>query len=222
MLGEAPYIVVEGPIAVGKTTLARILAREFGAEEALDPAGRNPFLLSFYSDPARWALAAQLSFLRLRRAQQAQIAARATENGRLAPPVVSDYLLAKDEIFARLTLEESEFTLYRELAGELAKNDKREHRRPDLVVYLEASSDVLQTRLRRRNRDFERNLSPKYLRSLSEAYRTYFHSYEDAPLLVVNSTAIDFLGNGDERVDLIREIRSARRGVQHYIPLGSR
>jgi len=222
LLGRAPYIVVEGPIAVGKTTLAGILAREFAAAEELDPAGQNPFLRSFYAEPPRWALATQLSFLTLRRAQQARIAALALDDESLARPVVSDYLLAKDEIFARLTLEEMEFALYRELAGALAQNDETQLRRPDLVIYLEASYEVLQARLRKRNRDYERHIAPKYLESLSEAYRTYFHSYEDAPLLVVNSSAIDFLENGDERVDLIREIRSARRGVQHYIPLGSR
>jgi len=222
LLGPAPYIVVEGPIAVGKTTLARILAADFSAQEELDPAAENPFLRSFYAEPPRWGLATQLKFLLLRRAQLAKIVAMADENEALARPVVSDYLLAKDEIFARLTLGEMEFALYRELASGLAQNDHTQIRRPDLVVYLEASYEVLQARLRKRNRDFERHIAPKYLESLSEAYRTFFHSYEDAPLLVVNCSAIDFLENGDERVDLIREIRSARRGVQHYIPLGSR
>lgn len=222
LLGQAPYIVVEGPIAVGKTTLARILAAEFSAQEELDPAAENPFLRSFYAEPPRWGLATQLKFLLLRREQQAKIAGLAGENESLARPVISDYLLAKDEIFARLTLGEMEFALYSELASGLAQNDDTQIRRPDLVVYLEASYEVLQARLRKRNRDFERHIAPKYLESLSEAYRTFFHSYEDAPLLVVNCSAIDFLENGDERVDLIREIRSARRGVQHYIPLGSR
>ncbi|MDG2305353.1 MAG: deoxynucleoside kinase [Candidatus Binatia bacterium] len=222
LLGGSPYIVVEGPIAVGKTSLAKILSLEFGAQEELDPADRNPFLRSFYGEQARWALAAQLKFLTLRRTQQSRIKALGAENQALARPVISDYLLAKDEIFARLTLAEMEFALYRELSGALAQNDDSQFRKPDLVVYLEASYEVLQARLRKRNRDFERHISPKYLESLSEAYRTYFHSYEEAPLLVVNCSAIDFLENGDERVDLIREIRSARRGVQHYIPLGSR
>ncbi len=222
MLGRAPYIVVEGPIAVGKTSLAKILSLEFGAQEELDPAAKNPFLRSFYAEPSRWGLATQLKFLTLRRAQQVKIASLSGGKESLARPVLSDYLLAKDEIFARLTLEETEFALYRELAGGLAQNEHTQFRKPDLVVYLEASYEVLQARLRKRNRDFERKISPKYLESLSEAYRTFFHSYEDAPLLVVNCSAIDFLENGDERVDLIREIRSARRGVQHYIPLGSR
>jgi deoxyadenosine/deoxycytidine kinase len=214
------YIVVEGPIAVGKTSLAKILAEELDAELELDPADHNEFLRPFYSAPERHALATQLRFLLLRLAQQARIAARqARDDGRA---VVCDYLLAKDEIFARLTLGKPEYELYREIADRVVQTVHPEPRKPDLVVYLEASAEVLQRRLRKRNRDFERRIAPEYLRSLAEAYRNRFHSYEDAPLLVVNSSMIDFLGNGDERVDLLREIRSARKGVQHYIPLGSR
>ena len=212
------YIVVEGPIAVGKTSLARILADEFDADLELDPAERNAFLRPFYREPGRHALAAELEFLRLRLARRARIAARLGE-GRT---VVSDYLFEKNEIFARLTLEEAELVLYRELAGALAQERGNEGRPPDLVVYLEARWDVLHRRLRQRNRDFERRVAPEYLRSLAEAYRNFFHSYEDAPLLVVNCSEIDFLGNGAELGDLLREIRSAGRGVQHYIPLGSR
>lgn len=214
------YIVVEGPIAVGKTSLAKILAEEFDAELELDPAEHNEFLRPFYMAPDRHALAAQLRFLLLRLEQQARIAQRRASGDDRA--VVCDYLLAKDEIFARLTLAKPEYELYRAIAGALAQNSHPELRKPDLVVYLEASAEVLQRRLRKRNRDYERRIAPEYLRSLAEAYRNYFHSYDDAPLLVVNSSMIDFLGNGDERVDLLREIRSVRKGVQHYIPLGSR
>jgi deoxyguanosine kinase len=212
------YIVLEGPIAVGKTSLARILADEFEADLELDPADRNPFLGAFYRDPPRHALSTQLQFLLLRLEQQTRIAGRLAE-GRA---VVCDYLFAKDEIFARLTLEETEYRLYRELAGAMVQQRQPQLRPPDLVVYLEARWEVLQKRLRKRNRDYERRVTPEYLSSLAEAYRNFFHSYEDAPLLVVNSSEIDFLGNGDELVDLLREIRGARKGVQHYIPLGSR
>jgi deoxyguanosine kinase len=210
------YIVVEGPIAVGKSSLAKILADEFDAELELDPAEQNSFLRPFYKEPERHALATQLRFLLLRLQQQARIASRA---GRA---VVCDYLLAKDEIFARLTLGKAEYELYREVARAVAQANHPQPRQPDLVVYLEARYEVLQRRLRKRNRDFERRIAPEYLQSLAEAYRNYFHSYEDAPLLVVNCSEIDFLGNGDELVDLLREIRSVRKGVQHYIPLGSR
>ena len=212
------YIVVEGPIAVGKSSLARILAEEFGADLEADPAEHNEFLRRFYEEPERHALATQLRFLLLRLEQQARIAARAED----ARPVVGDYLWVKDEIFARLTLGKDEFALYGELARAVATPDHVRIRKPDLVVYLEARPEILQQRLRKRNRDFERRIAPEYLSSLTEAYRRFFHHYEDAPLLVVNCSEIDFLGNGDELVDLLREIRSVRRGVQHYIPLGSR
>jgi deoxyguanosine kinase len=211
------YIVVEGPIAVGKSSLAKILAEEFDAELELDPAEQNAFLRPFYQSPDRHALATQLRFLLLRLEQQSRIAAR-TDGG----ATVCDYLLAKDEIFARLTLGKPEYELYREVARRVAQSIDPQPRTPDLVVYLEARYDVLQRRLRKRNRDFERRIAPEYLESLAEAYRNYFHSYEDAPLLVVNCSEIDFLDNGDELVDLLREIRSVRKGVQHYIPLGSR
>src|SRR5262249_2817201 len=136
--------------------------------------------------------------------------------------VVGDYLWGRDELFAGLTLGKDELALYRELAAAVGSNRQSQIRKPDLVVYLEASLEVLQQRLPKRNRAYELRIPPEYLHSLAEAYRKFFHSYEDAPLLVVNSSRIDFLGNGDELVDLLREIRSFRHGVQHYIPLGSR
>jgi len=212
------YIVVEGPIGVGKTSLARILAEDFSADLELDPADRNEFLRAFYADPERHALSTQLRFLLLRLEQQARIAARPED----ARNVVCDYLWVKDLIFAGLTLGRDELALYRELARAAADSVHVGIRKPDLVVYLEARPEVLLQRLGKRNRDFERHIAPEYLESLTEAYRKFFHSYEEAPLLVVNSSEIDFLGNGDELVDLIREIRSVRHGVQHYIPLGSR
>jgi len=212
------YIVVEGPIAVGKTSLARILSDEFSADLELDPADENPFLPHFYKDPQRNALATQLKFLLLRQKQQRRIATRA-EGSRA---VVSDYLFVKDAIFAGLTLGSQELALYRDVARAVGHNFNAQLPKPDLVVYLEARPEVLQRRLDKRNRDFERRISPEYLRSLTEAYRNFFHSYEEAPLLVVNSSEIDFLDNGDDLVDLLREIRSVKRGVQHYIPLGSR
>ena len=136
--------------------------------------------------------------------------------------MVSDFHIAKDALFARLTLSDPELRLYRELAGALAESEELPLPTPDLVVFLEARPEVLQQRLHKRDRDFERRIAPEYLASLSETYRNFFHSFEDAPLLVVNCSAIDFLGNGDQRVDLIREIRGVKHGVQHYIPLGSR
>ena len=217
-MSQARYIVVEGPIAVGKSSLAEILASEFDADLVLDPAEENEFLRGFYQEPTRYGLSAQLRFLLLRLEQQLHIADRIGD-GR---SVVGDLLWGRDDLFASLTLGKDELALYRELAEAVWHNRQPQIRKPDLVVYLEASLEILQQRLRKRNRDYERRIAPEYLHSLAEAYRKFFHSYEDAPLLVVNSSRIDFLGNGDELVDLLREIRGFRHGVQHYIPLGSR
>jgi deoxyadenosine/deoxycytidine kinase len=132
--------------------------------------------------------------------------------------VVADHLFAKDGIFAAVTLGPDEFQLYQQLYQLL---DQRLPR-PDLVIYLEARPDVLLRRIRKRDRDFERSISPEYLERLTEAFRNYFHHYTEAPLLVVNCSDIDFVEHGGDLADLIKEIRGMKQGVQHYIPLGSR
>jgi deoxyguanosine kinase len=209
---ETRYIAVEGPIGVGKTSLARRLADAFQCALVQELADANPFLLRFYEDPPRWALATQLGFLLARYRQQRTLAAEPDGRG-----AVADYLFAKDRIFAEMNLKEHELTLYREVLGLLADPVPK----PDLVIYLEARPEVLLRRLRKRNRDFERRITPQYLEGLIEAYRRFFHEYADAPLLVVNCSAIDFVEQGSDLADLIREIRGVKQGVQHYIPLGS-
>jgi deoxyguanosine kinase len=209
---ETRYIAVEGPIGVGKTSLARRLADAFGCQLVQELADANPFLERFYEDPARWALQTQLHFLLSRYRQQRALAAAPQGQG-----VVADYLFAKDRIFAEMNLRGDEIALYREVLGLLDEPV----RTPDLVICLEASPEVLSRRLRKRNRSFERRISPQYLEGLIEAYRRFFHEYADAPLLVVNCSAIDFVEQGSDLADLIREIRGVKQGVQHYIPLGS-
>ncbi len=215
---ELRHIIVEGPIAVGKTSLSRIIADEFGGELELDPTRGTQFLDSFYTDPERWALSVQLEFLLRRLDQQTRVAERVAHG----KTVISDYLMAKEDIFAHLTLGDAELGLYRDLGRRLAQAQGTAPPRPDLVIYLEARYEVLRERLGKRNRDFEQRISPDYLKTLAEAYRQYFYSYDETPLLVVNCSSIDFLESADERVDLLREIRSAGRGVQHYTPLGLR
>ncbi len=209
---EARYIVVEGPIGVGKTSLARRLADVFECQLVEELAETNPFLTRFYENPERWALPIQLQFLLRRYRQQVALAAGDQSRG-----AVADYLFAKDLIFAEMNLKEDELNLYRELTGLLTAP----LRKPDLVIYLEARPDILLRRLRKRNREFERRITQSYLESLIEAYRRFFHEYGESPLLVVNCSAIDFVEQGSEFADLIREIRGMRQGVQHYIPLGS-
>jgi deoxyadenosine/deoxycytidine kinase len=208
------YIAVEGPIGVGKTALARRLATEFGSRLLLEQVEENPFLRKFYEEPDRYAFQTQLFFLLERYRQQRELG----QLDLFAQSTVADYLFAKDNIFASITLGADEFHLYQQIFQLL---DQRLPR-PDLVIYLEARPEVLLRRLRKRDRDFERNIRPEYLEKLTEAFREYFHRYTEAPLLVINCSDIDFVEHGGDLADLIKEIRGMKQGVQHYIPLGSR
>lgn len=208
------YIAVEGPIGVGKTSLARLLAEEFSARTLLEQVEDNPFLRRFYDDPGQYAFQTQLCFLLARFRQQQSLAQQEV----FRQSVVSDYLFAKDGLFAQINLEPDELALYRQLYHILGARVPR----VDLVVYLQARPDVLLARLRKRARDYERQITPEYLHRVAEAYRDFFFQYEETPLLVVNCSEIDFVANSEETADLMREIREMGQGVQHYIPLGSR
>jgi len=209
------YIAVEGPIGVGKTALARRLATEFGWQLLLEQQGEeNPFLRKFYDDPEKYAFQTQLFFLLERYRQQRTLG----QLDLFSQGTVADYLFARDVIFAQVTLNRDEFGLYQQIYQLL----DRQLPRPDLVVYLEARPEVLLRHLRKRDRDYERRITPEYLGRLTEAFRDFFHHYTEAPLLVVNCSDIDFVEHGGDLADLIKEIRGMRQGVQHYIPLGSR
>jgi deoxyguanosine kinase len=210
----ARYIVVEGPIAVGKTSLAERLADALGARLILEESEDNPFLRKFYENPEKYAFAAQIFFLLSRYRQQFELAQRDL----FEQAVVADYFFAKDQIFARLNLDNDEYLLYRQIYRML---DARAVR-PDLVVYLEARGDVLSRRMRRRDRDYERRIAPAYLERVAEAYRQFFYHYTDSPLLVIQSSEIDFVERSADLEALLKEIHAAKRGVQHYVPLSSR
>ena len=207
------YIVIEGPIAVGKTTFSSRLAEALGARVLLEDGEDNPFLRRFYENPEKYAFATQIFFLLNRYRQQQELA----QHELFDQGVVCDYLFAKDEIFARLNLDDAEYALYQQIYRML---DARLPR-PDLVVYLEARSEVLWKRLQRRDRPYERRLAPSYLERVAEAYRQYFHHYTDSPLLVVESSAIDFVERPDDFAHLLKEIEAMRRGTQVYVPLSS-
>jgi deoxyguanosine kinase len=204
------YLALEGPIGVGKTTLAQVLARELNARLILEEGEQNPFLARFYEDPEKYAIPVQLYFLLTRYNQQRELIQRPL----LEQATVADYLFAKDRIFANLNLAPDELVLYEQVYKLL---DSR-MAKPDLVVYLLARVDVLAERLRRRNRDFERDISYEYLERVSTAYRDFFFYYDEAPLLVVDTSEIDFVNNPSDLADLIREIDRAGQGVQHYVP----
>jgi deoxyadenosine/deoxycytidine kinase len=208
------YIVVEGPIGVGKTTLARALGTEFDSRVVFEQVEENPFLRRFYEEPRTYAFQAQLFFLLSRYRQQRQLAQQDLFN----QSTVADYLFAKDHIFAQINLDGDELALYRQLFNLLSSRLPK----PDLVVYLQARGEVLFERLRKRDRDYERRITPAYVDKIAEAYRDFFFYYDETPLLVVDSSEVDFVANSDDLADLIREIRGMGPGVQHYIPLGSR
>jgi deoxyadenosine/deoxycytidine kinase len=213
-LTKTRYIVVEGPIGVGKTTLARLIADEWQARTVLEQVDDNPFLRRFYDDPDKHAFQAQMFFLLTRFRQQQELA----QQELFRQSLVADYLFAKDHIFAQINLDSDELVLYRQLFHMLGARIPK----PDLVVYLQARPDVLMARLRKRSRDYERQVTPEYVRRVAEAYKDFFFQYEETPLLVVNCSEIDFVAHSEETADLMREIHEMGQGIQHYIPLGSR
>ena len=211
---KARYIVIEGPIGVGKTSLATLLAKEFNARTLFENVNDNPFLPEFYRDRKRNAFKTQLFFL-LSRYQQQQDLGQADL---FQKTTISDYLFAKDRIFARLTLDEHELMLYDRVFGALDPHIPR----PDLVVYLQAEVEVLQKRIRARNIAYEKPLDADYLVGLISLYNDFFFHYSETPLLVINTTEIDFVSNQEDFEQLTREIREFKSGTQYFVPLGSR
>jgi deoxyguanosine kinase len=213
-MASKKYIVVEGPIGVGKTSLAKLLAAEFQARTVFETVEDNPFLSKFYQDRETYAFQNQLFFLLSRYHQQTKL----VQQDLFSQATVSDYLFAKDKIFASLTLSAEELALYYQIYQLL---DPRLPR-PDLVVYLQARPEVLYKRLKKRDKSYERGVTPEYLTEVAQAYNQFFFHYDESPLLVVNTSEIDFVASSQDLGDLIREINSMGFGTQHYIPLGSR
>ena len=211
-MSELPnYIVIEGPIGVGKTTLATRIAEDFSAELLLELAEENPFLENFYTNPRQAALPTQLHFL-MQRVRQIQ----AIRQGKLFNPIrVADFLLEKDYLFAENTLEPLELELYEQVYSQLILNAPV----PDLVVYLQAPTEVLLQRIKKRGRGFERTISTTYLQQLSDAYTRFFHYYDKAPLLIVNATEIDIVNSHQDYQQLLEQVKTIKTGRHYFNPL---
>ncbi len=208
------FIAVEGPIGVGKTSLARRLCTSLSAQGVLEDAAQNPFLERFYRNPRAGALPTQLYFL-LQRAQQL---AALKQADLFAPLRVADYLLEKDRLFARVTLDDAEYALYEQLYTRLDIQVPK----PDLVVYLQAPVDVLLERIARRGVAYEQYIDRGYLERLNEAYARFFHEFDAAPLLIVNAASIDPISNQRDYDELLAAIKRMSRGRLYYNPLRSR
>ena len=210
-LKQAPrFIAVEGPIGVGKTSLTKRLAETFNYELLLENAEENPFLDRFYQNPRQHALATQLFFL-FQRAQQIE---ESRQSDLFEPVRVSDFLIDKDMLFAELNLEKDEYNLYHKVYQHLVIDAPK----PDLVIYLQAPTEVLLQRIQKRGIPSEQMIESEYLNQLNRAYTEFFHYYSDSKLLIVNSAEIDLVANDEDYDQLVRYVLSLPNGTHYFNP----
>ena len=207
MTGRFRYIVIEGPIGVGKTSLANKLALEFESELLLEKPDENPFLANFYQNPRQYALSAQLHFL-LQRAQQVQ---DFRQGDMFQQAYVADFMVDKDRLFAQMTLNSDELALYEQIYTHLTLDAPR----PDLVIYLQAPIGILRERIARRGIDYEQQIRDDYLLRLSESYTRFFYDYEDGALLTNNTQSVDLINNVDDYQAILEKINNIHSG-RHY------
>lgn len=207
------YIAVEGPIGVGKTTLAGLLGKAFDAKVVLEPVKNNPFLPLFYSDRKKYAFQTQVAFLIERYKQQKELEQQELfERG-----IVTDYLFARDRIFAHINLDEEELALYEKIYELLNPRVIK----PDIVIYLQAEVDVLLDRIYKRGYNYEKNIDREYIEKVVKVYNDFFFYYNESAVLVVNTSSVDFEKNEEDLTGLLKEIRRLKSGMHYYIPLGS-
>ena len=205
------YIAVEGPIGVGKTSLANLISKELGARLILEQFEENPFLPEFYKDPERYSFQTQLFFLLQRYRQQQEL----KQVDMFQNLLIKDYLFVKDRLFASLNLNEKEMLLYDTVANLLEKNIIR----PDLVIYLQADTDTLMNNISRRGREMEEDISKDYIDALGQVYTEYFFRYQDSPLVIINTSNIDFVHNKNDLKEIINFIRKPVSGTKFFNPV---
>jgi deoxyadenosine/deoxycytidine kinase len=203
--------VTEGPIGVGKTSLTSLIADELDARLILERAEDNPFLTEFYKDPARYRFQTQMFFLLSRFSQQQEMA----QPDLFTRITISDYLFDKDRIFAYLNLDENELSLYEQFYKILEPKILK----PDLVIFLQADTDTLLRRIKLRGRPFEKEIDQEYIAAVNEAYNQFFFRYSETPLLVINTSDIDFVHRREDLDDLLKQILSMKQGTQYYVPV---
>jgi len=203
------YLAIEGAVGAGKTSLAQLLAERAKAKLILERLEENPFLPKFYEDKSKYALQTQLFFLLNRYSQQREI----LQQDLFYDCAVCDYLFAKDRVFAYLNLNEDELVLYERIYDFLNEAIPK----PDLVIYLQTSTDVLIERIKRRGREYEENISEEYVRELNERYNSFFFHYSQTPLLLVNTDNLDFINDENDLMNLVEEIRKMKGGKEYYV-----
>jgi len=204
------FVAVEGPIGVGKTTLARRLADSFNGDIILEGAEENPFLDKFYHDPKSVALPTQLYFL-FQRVKQLQ---ELRQSDMFSPCNIADYMMDKDRLFARVTLDDDELHLYEQVYANLTLDAPT----PDLVVYLQAPVEVLRNRIKTRGRENEQPISTEYLQQINDAYTNYFHYYDKSPLLIVNVSDLDIVSKEEDYNQLLERIINTKTGKHYFNP----
>ena len=208
---KAPrYICIEGVIGAGKTSLAKLLGQHLNAKIVFERPEENPFLQDFYKNPQKYAFQLQIFFLLSRYRQQHDM----IQTDLFYDLMIADYLFAKDRIFAHLNLDDRELLLYDKIASLLEKDLLK----PDLVVYLQSSPERLMANIRKRGRSYEKEVSEDYVRSLNEAYNRFFFHYHDSPLLVINSTILDFVNSPGDFQELVDQIMRPHSGIEYYSP----
>ena len=205
------YIAIEGPIGVGKTSLAELLSKELGARLVLEDFEDNPFLPDFYNDPERFGFQTQLFFLLQRYRQQQDL----RQVDMFQKLLITDYMFVKDRLFASLNLGDKEMHLYDTVASLLERNIIK----PDLVIYLQADTDVLMKNIEKRGRNMERNVTWEYIDALNQVYTEYFFRYQDTPLVIINTNNIDFVENESDLKEVIDYIRQPVSGTKFFNPI---